>query len=924
MNYELGIMRRSLGCWVLILYILSNYRQPVRAEGSKELVSNGGYRPYIEWSNSTTASINRRTTMKVYVQAGETVYLGSSVANSYTPGQDIIYRSPFGTQNGSCDVNDTTKEGFIDTLAKEAAGPLPNTGGYIPCTFTAKETGVYEVEFHSPALNGDPPPRRANVAFPTDNSQKQGISAWDITVRDGAGTTKPGRVFANYVAMNMGGNAGNNGAPSDIALNSKLYIQTKDGYRYRTDMNGVDPFGFIFFANSRGFIDKTNNSTLYRSAGGATDNNLIFSGNVRVQRPDVPDTPTDITHLVFLNLPDLDALVYLGIPIAPLIPPAPSNFKFTGKLAGSGNQTPVGVGGYFSFGSTSTGTYQIIIDTDNNGIYDPSQDRVLQNPVSIGNNVVFWDGKNAQGIDSPALAGNAPYNAQITIRAGEYHFPMLDPENNPLGFKITMENPPAAFPYLLDKNGEPIGPTTVYYNDDSYTTADNTFVNLNPQGTQVASSPRNAAIGINSAGGEHEFRNTYGDLKGIDTWTYFPGEAVLTPLVVTATNQANVKGTKSVRFLTDTDSTGTVTVGDTVEYTITYSNLNPGNSNATNFVIKESLPSELTFVNALIKSKTNGNDIEIKPGYNGSGDLTTSGTLRVGDTITITITAIINNANNANPISNQASATFKTLDNSATTGTVLTDADSGGATANPPTVGHPFFQTADDGISSGNDPSKTDDDDPTFITVVSVSKPNVLLVKRITAINGSTITDGGDNLAAYIDDASNPYDDNNIESVFPPDTNKWLNPSSFLIGGIKGGNVKPGDELEWTIYFLSASETNAPNVLICDRIPDNTTFIPTAFNSNPPQATGGLSGADRGIVLNHNSSTVSLTSVQDSDKGQYFPPGVDPKTLYPTIECGGANTNGAIVVNLGDLPHATASGTPPTSYGFVRFRGKVK
>ncbi len=221
--------------------------------------------------------------------------------------------------------------------------------------------------------------------------------------------------------MNMGGNA--NGS-TPIALNSKLYIQTKDGYRYETDMNGVDPFGFIFFANNRGFIDRTNNSTVYHSAGGATNNNLIFSGNVRVQDPNVANTATDITHLVFFNRPDTATLTALSIPIAATIPIVPTSFQFTGGNGGSGNQTSVGVGGNFSFSAASTGSYQIIIDTNNNGIYDPSNDRVLQNVLSVGSNVVLWDGKNASGTNLLPLPGNAPYNAIITTRYQEMHHTM--------------------------------------------------------------------------------------------------------------------------------------------------------------------------------------------------------------------------------------------------------------------------------------------------------------------------------------------------------------------------------------------------------------------------------------------------------------------------------------------------------------------
>ncbi|MBG1261092.1 beta strand repeat-containing protein [Nostoc commune] len=218
------------------------------------------------------------------------------------------------------------------------------------------------------------------------------------------------------------------------------------------------------------------------------------------------------------------------------------------------------------------------------------------------------------------------------------------------------------------------------------------------------------------------------------------------------------------------------------------------------------------------------------------------------------------------------------------------------------------------------------------------NNPNVLLVKRITSINNQTQNQGSDDLAVYKDQDTNPYDDNNITitnpnpPVEPADTNKWPDPNTFLIGGINGGNVKPGDEIEYIIYFLSAGDATAPKVLICDRIPDNVSFTPTAFNSFATKNSAGLPSADRGIIWQYNGSTQSLTNTKDGDVAQYFPPGVEPSTVYndpnnpskKVVDCGGANTNGAIVVNLGDLPNATGSGTPPTSYGFIRFRGWVK
>ena len=71
-------------------------------------------------------------------------------------------------------------------------------------------------------------------------------------------------------------------------------------------------------------------------------------------------------------------------------------------------------------------------------------------------------------------------------------------------------------------------------------------------------------------------------------------------------------------------------------------------------------------------------------------------------------------------------------------------------------------------------------------------------------------------------------------------------------------------------------------------------------------------------------NTESLTNTKDRDADRYGPPVIEPSTFEPQLQCSGANTNGAVVVNLGNLPNATAPGTPNTSYGYIRFKGKVK
>ncbi|MEM6251356.1 MAG: GEVED domain-containing protein [Cyanobacteria bacterium P01_D01_bin.156] len=213
-------------------------------------------------------------------------------------------------------------------------------------------------------------------------------------------------------------------------------------------------------------------------------------------------------------------------------------------------------------------------------------------------------------------------------------------------------------------------------------------------------------------------------------------------------------------------------------------------------------------------------------------------------------------------------------------------------------------------------------------------EPQVLLVKRITAINGAVSTNNGDDLAAYMDETSNPYDDNTLTTPVPtpPDTDQWPNPNMSLVGGIHGGNVAFDDEIEYTIYFLSSGNTTAENVLFCDYVPEFTSFLPNAYAGNSANPDG--IGIDLSVELFRNGTTDYHTGANDGDSATYFAPGVDPAATFPGIDCEGdedndpltpttnTNNNGALVVNLGDLPDATSDSTG--AYGYVRFRTRVK
>jgi uncharacterized repeat protein (TIGR01451 family) len=185
--------------------------------------------------------------------------------------------------------------------------------------------------------------------------------------------------------------------------------------------------------------------------------------------------------------------------------------------------------------------------------------------------------------------------------------------------------------------------------------------------------------------------------------------------------------------------------------------------------------------------------------------------------------------------------------------------------------------------------------------VVVASPPNLLLVKRITAINGVNVTTIVDDPGSTNDNAVN----------WPLPLNAANSISTYLRGAIDGGVVRPNDILEYTIYFLSNGGSPVTNVNLCDLVPANSTFMPTSFSSSP----------ESGISLSIGSTTTNLTNVPDADGGEYFAP-----RAIPSVTCSATNTNGAVMVRVvqspANLPNATAPGTP-NSYGFIRFRARV-
>ena len=544
-----------------LLSCFGTFTNVAKAEGSNDLVSSGGDRPYLEFRTDSSGGIPRRTVMKVYANEGETIDLGSSAVGI---GSGVInYRQPDGTA-GTCG-----SAGLIANRAQELAGPGNGSNNtFIPCTVTVGvgQGGIWEVDFVSPVpSSGANPTPIAGTANWTQANNSGMVSAWDITVRN-SGTPITGRVYANYYAFNIGGNS--------RSLSSAFTVLTREGYQYEIDLNGIDPYGFIFFANRNGFYDVSTGDSIFRSLQmvGANIGQSLPSGYA-FQNPNNADVGIYVTHKTFINPPDSSLPASANSPTGltwlynlPVQPPTPSNFRFVGEEGTEGKAGTNPLSGTLTFDSTSQNAFAITIDLSNDGIYGNANDRTFLGRSVVGTNSVFWDGTDGNGDPVPPSA--IPYAVRINQYAGEAHFPIIDAERNNNGLIIQRLNqPPGATSVSED-------PFNIYYDDrNSDVASDFALCASGESGADCYGGPPNpraALTGVNSSGGQHRWFRTnddFGNRRGIDTWVYYPSADVELAGGISI-READLIVNKEV----DLDIANP---GDALEYTITVTNNGP-------------------------------------------------------------------------------------------------------------------------------------------------------------------------------------------------------------------------------------------------------------------------------------------------------------------------------------------------------------
>jgi uncharacterized repeat protein (TIGR01451 family) len=193
---------------------------------------------------------------------------------------------------------------------------------------------------------------------------------------------------------------------------------------------------------------------------------------------------------------------------------------------------------------------------------------------------------------------------------------------------------------------------------------------------------------------------------------------------------------------------------------------------------------------------------------------------------------------------------------------------------------------------------------------IAISRANVLLVKRITAIKDVETT-ATTSYSTFVDDTTSTTAINDNHCNWPGATGTaGACTNTYTTGALAPGKVKPGDEIEYTIYYLNAGNNKASQARICDQINPNLDF--------------NLQGGN-GIGLSKGGAAMSMltNTGTDNDNAQLTTPAL-------ATNCNLPNNSGTdvVVVDVGTsgtpLMGSTGAGIPTTSYGYIKIKTTVK
>ncbi|MEL6553834.1 MAG: GEVED domain-containing protein [Cyanobacteria bacterium J06621_11] len=196
------------------------------------------------------------------------------------------------------------------------------------------------------------------------------------------------------------------------------------------------------------------------------------------------------------------------------------------------------------------------------------------------------------------------------------------------------------------------------------------------------------------------------------------------------------------------------------------------------------------------------------------------------------------------------------------------------------------------GLTSTN--AAADGEVEDYAIIIAPTAPLLRLVKRVTRI-------GSENFSAFVDDTG---DINDGATNWPLDS-----PDPYVAGEI-GETAEPGEEIDYTIYFLSDGNVPISNVKFCDLIPASTSYV------------------DESLVVNlGGAGDVALSDASDVDSpaasGEKFANGAVPVDAPCPVASAEMDDGGIYVELAGPIENATGPGVPTSSFGYIRFTVQV-
>jgi uncharacterized repeat protein (TIGR01451 family) len=349
------------------------------------------------------------------------------------------------------DVKDrNNSNGYISSWSDVVSVQSINSRVRNPVTFNPSSEGcgegVYTVRFYTAGTTSD--------TFST------GLRYMDIAVRDSrVNTLRKGRVFSDHYSLIV------NGFGSQInfqlyAVEAEDFFDYYEGYVWRVDANGIQPFGFQLISNNVGA-----NPIVYN------DDSVHLSSN--------PNPLLKKQYNIYLNYPDKQVRL-------PNSRPNVSNFFYNNICPDDQDSNGFTNGGYFNFYSNGIWKYKLYIDINGDNQVNLNE-KVFQGTASIGLNKIYWDGILPNG---QIVQNGTEIKFNLYLSDGEIHFPWIDVENNQS----------STGPIIELMNTSTSDSNYYYWND-----------------TRLSN---NATTSINGSLSTHIWGGNLGNNALIDTWKY--------------------------------------------------------------------------------------------------------------------------------------------------------------------------------------------------------------------------------------------------------------------------------------------------------------------------------------------------------------------------------------------------------------------